>query len=99
MASQLELDYEFAKKLQDELNGISVTLHQFQQNFTHLGVKFPTTSDSIVVLSDSDDETEDSNRRQRSRSPVTKSVGQVSFENQQAITVSQRIFFISSFYY
>lgn len=90
MASQLESDYEFAKRLQAELDQdiVEVAVSAFQQRLQQFGVpnnSVPLNS-SVVVLSDSDGETE---RRQRSRSPIKKTLGHVSFENQQAITVSQ----------
>jgi hypothetical protein len=81
MTSVAESDFDIARRLHFELNGLEMP--KIDENANTLNV----FSDSIIVLSDDDDVVPVPKKAARSRSPIRNVVKEVTFENQQAITV------------
>jgi hypothetical protein len=87
MASETESDFELAMRIHRELNEIGDSMpNPYQWNFSAA----PSFGDSVVVLSDSEDDEFKpiANHDKKPPPPAgSRSSGQVSLENQQAITV------------
>lgn len=88
MANVIDSDYEFALSLHRELNALGYGVEVDFMGTAEALRPAPKYEDSVLVLSDSDTEVDTHKLRARSRSPLSGALGQVSCENQQAITVS-----------
>jgi hypothetical protein len=103
MNSEILSDYAFAQRLHKELNGEAHSSPPPVINTTKIAAndkkKKLGGNVSVIVLSD-DDETGDTlpPPRERSRSPLIKTKVEVSIVNQQAITVSLRIYLNQIFF-
>lgn len=80
-----ESDWEVALRLHHQLNGMNSELSEVGALARPANIAGPSTRGSIVSISDSSPEVGTSVTR--SRSPIKKDVSQVTFDNQQAITV------------
>lgn len=86
MAQETKNDMEYARRLHKELNGDGVVTNVRPANQVKSRLDV-----SVIELSDDDDEPEPA-KKIRSHSPLRKVETQVTFENQQAITVNLIIF-------
>lgn len=85
MAQETESDLDYALRLHKELNGDGVVANIRTANQVNAVL-------DVSVIELSDDDEPDPAKKMRRHSPLRKVETQVTFENQQAITVNSIIF-------
>lgn len=101
MTQSTDSDFDYARRLFKELNGVDVVCIDDNQNEIQPGNGNQRNNISIIELSDDEDELPQTSKaaripqtsraaRNRSRSLLKKIENEVTFENQQAIKVRRK---------